>query len=57
MVPITQTHDTWHEEQIDELFGSLLGKGFENALGDELEGPTEGTGEHSTGELHGFRVF
>jgi len=57
MVPITQTHGTWHEEQIDELFGSLLGKGFENALGDELEGPTEGTGEHSTGELHGFRVF
>jgi len=28
MVPVPAT-GTWHEEQIDELFSSLLGKGFE----------------------------
>ncbi|KAG6335802.1 hypothetical protein ID866_3280 [Astraeus odoratus] len=31
MVPIP-AHNSWHEEQIDELFASLLGKGFENAM-------------------------
>lgn len=29
MVPVP-VHNGWHEEQIDELFASLLGKGFEN---------------------------
>jgi protein AATF/BFR2 len=27
MVPVP-VHGVWHEEQIDELFASLLGKGF-----------------------------
>jgi protein AATF/BFR2 len=31
MVPVP-AHNGWHEEQIDELFGSLLGKGFEDAM-------------------------
>lgn len=30
MVPVP-VHNGWHEEQIDELFASLLGKGFETA--------------------------
>lgn len=29
MVPVP-THGSWHEEQIDELFASLLGKGFDS---------------------------
>jgi protein AATF/BFR2 len=43
----------WHEEQIDELFGSLLGKGFQ-------DGDTPGQVEHpiqSPVDLAGFRVF
>lgn len=31
MVPVPLP-GIWHEEQIDELFASLLGKGFENVL-------------------------
>lgn len=31
MVPVP-VHNGWHEEQIDELFSSLLGKGFETAM-------------------------
>ncbi|KAG2141350.1 TRAUB-domain-containing protein [Suillus clintonianus] len=31
MVPVI-TQGSWHEEQIDELFASLLGKGFENSM-------------------------
>ncbi|KAI5995691.1 apoptosis-antagonizing transcription factor [Pisolithus albus] len=31
MVPIP-VHSGWHDEQIDELFASLLGKGFESAM-------------------------
>jgi protein AATF/BFR2 len=30
MVPVPLAAGAWHETQIDELFGSLLGKGFEN---------------------------
>ena len=31
----------WHEEQIDELFASLLGKGFEstNTVGMDVDDP------------------
>ena len=48
----------WHEEQIDELFASLLGKGFEG-LGTG-EDAADGEGEEM--ELNealkdGFRVF
>jgi protein AATF/BFR2 len=32
MVPVP-IQDIWHEEQIDELFASLLGKNFESAVG------------------------
>jgi protein AATF/BFR2 len=32
MVPVVG--GGWHEEQIDELFSSLLGKGFENSMVD-----------------------
>lgn len=53
---------SWHEEQIDELFSSLLGKGFENAMNaqvdaDSLPGQKEELGQLSTGVLEGFRVF
>ncbi|KAK7031375.1 sorting nexin-41 [Favolaschia claudopus] len=34
MVPVPVI-GMWHEEQIDELFSSLMGKGFEGALGPE----------------------
>jgi len=33
MVPVPSGAGAWHEEQIDELFASLLGKGFEYANG------------------------
>jgi protein AATF/BFR2 len=42
MVPVPVV-GAWHEEQIDELFASLLGKGF----GEEREDVTAG----------GFRLF
>lgn len=62
MVPIT-TQGSWHEEQIDELFASLLGKGFEHSI--------QGTDDHGVDKLedvsmqdqigaalkNGFRVF
>lgn len=32
MVPVS-VQGGWHEEQIDELFASLLGKGFESSAG------------------------
>ncbi|KAI6044207.1 apoptosis-antagonizing transcription factor [Pisolithus marmoratus] len=61
MVPIP-VHSGWHDEQMDELFASLLGKGFESAM--------QGVGEivNDGGELApqnqvdpaligGFRIF
>lgn len=57
MVPVL-TQGSWHEERIDELFASLLGKGFEGAM--------EEVGETADALLHeevdaalqgGFRVF
>jgi protein AATF/BFR2 len=60
MVPVP-AHGSWHEEQIDELFASLLGKGFGDTDGQgEIEGAekdseTEGRLEKSMNE--GFRVF
>jgi len=46
----------WHEEQIDELFASILGKGFENALphNDTLRQLDEEVDASLKG---GFRVF
>ena len=52
MVPVPM-EGSWHEEQIDELFASLLGKGFQSAMAEE-EGEEE---ETSPLQLDGFRVF
>lgn len=56
MVPVPAV-GAWHEEQVDELFASLLGKGFEGAL-DANDGYGE-AGQESLGEAlsSGFRVF
>jgi protein AATF/BFR2 len=56
MVPVP-VPGMWHEEQIDELFSSLMGRGFEGALGKEdnnleVDGPP--LGDVLKG---GFRVF
>jgi protein AATF/BFR2 len=51
MVPVPVV-GAWHDNQIDELFSSLLGKGFENAVvnSEEIQG-------HQSVGLAGFRVF
>ncbi|KAJ6624963.1 apoptosis antagonizing transcription factor-domain-containing protein [Mycena sp. CBHHK59/15] len=56
MVPVPVV-GMWHEEQIDELFSSLLGRGFEDALGKEED--SMGLDElPPLGEaLKGFKVF
>lgn len=46
MVPVPVV-GAWHEEQIDELFASLLGKGFGVSATEDGEDVTAG----------GFRVF
>lgn len=66
MVPVP-VQGNWHEEQIDELFASLLGKGFENAGGiygadmddDERDAEAEKRLEVELDETlkGGFRVF
>jgi protein AATF/BFR2 len=54
MVPVPVVGG-WHEEQIDELFSSLLGKGFENSVVDLNDEEHE---EQLAGALKGgFRVF
>jgi protein AATF/BFR2 len=54
MVPVAQ--GGWHEEQIDELFASLLGKGFEIAeVDDTVEKETERVLDEGLRE--GFQVF
>ena len=55
MVPVP-VRGTWHEEQIDELFASLLGKGFE---GDEPVLTTNGlqTGQTEIEITQSFRLF
>ncbi|KAJ7460611.1 apoptosis-antagonizing transcription factor [Mycena latifolia] len=56
MVPVP-VPGMWHEEQIDELFSSLMGRGFEGALGKEDSGM--GLDEPPLGDVlkGGFRVF
>ncbi|THU91507.1 TRAUB-domain-containing protein [Dendrothele bispora CBS 962.96] len=59
MAPVV-VRGTWHEEQIDELFASLLGKGFENAteqVESALSAPDIVSQEVPVGGLEGFRVF
>ncbi|KAF9526136.1 apoptosis-antagonizing transcription factor [Crepidotus variabilis] len=50
MVPVPVS-GAWHDEQIDELFSSLLGKGFENIPLNRQEPQSQDL------ELSGFRVF
>jgi len=52
MVPVPVTN-SWHDEQIDELFSSLLGKGFQD--GDIPEQEEQLT--QTPIDLAGFRVF
>ncbi|KAJ7132107.1 apoptosis-antagonizing transcription factor [Mycena epipterygia] len=56
MVPVP-VPGMWHEEQIDELFSSLMGRGFEGALGKEDE--SMGLDEPPSGDVlkGGFKVF
>lgn len=60
MVPVPTSRGAWHEEQIDELFSSLLGKGFE---GTAEPAPMVPNGHHQTLEssrvedLGGLRIF
>jgi protein AATF/BFR2 len=66
MVPVP-VQGRWHEEQIDELFGSLLGKGFENVWGVyglDMDGGEKDAGAEKKLEVEvdealkgGFRVF
>lgn len=60
MVPIPM-HNGWHDEQIDELFTSLLGKGFENAMRDVGEVVNDDTEslqvQVDVALTEGFRVF
>lgn len=56
MVPVPVS-GMWHEEQIDELFSSLMGRGFEGALGKEDD--NMGVDEPPLGDAlkSGFKVF
>lgn len=61
MVPIaprsTGNNTTWHEEQIDELFASLMGKGFgpsAQVVADEREPVVD---DAAGIPLNGLRVF
>ena len=57
MVPVL-AQGSWHEEQIDELFASLLGKGFESAMQEVGETADESLQEEVNAALQGgFRVF
>lgn len=42
----------WHDGQIDELFSSLLGKGFENVVQN-----SDSSSEIQNFDLSGFRIF
>ncbi|KAL1667889.1 apoptosis-antagonizing transcription factor [Schizophyllum commune] len=63
MVPIP-AYGGWHEEQVDELFASLLGRGYEGAMrevvGGGVVGGVDGEGKDRQKEaeaLQDFRVF
>lgn len=62
MPPVPAAHG-WHEEQIDELFSSLLGRGFED-VGPAPVSLSQGeglrdieSGSINADVLKGFRVF
>jgi protein AATF/BFR2 len=53
MVPVPLGAGAWHEAQIDELFASLLGKGYKMA-----ENDTDSPGKAvDASTLRGFRIF
>ena len=58
MVPVP-VRGAWHEEQIDELFASLLGKGFEGATVNGHAAATEGPEQEEVRKdvMNGFRLF
>ncbi|KIJ20772.1 hypothetical protein PAXINDRAFT_174212 [Paxillus involutus ATCC 200175] len=61
MVPVA-VQGSWHEEQIDELFASLLGKGFESAMQEVGEVATDDMETSLQEQVDaalkgGFRVF
>lgn len=53
MVPVPVSRGGWHEEQIDELFASLLGKGFEGAAQEELQKKRATAGTDVSGAANG----
>jgi protein AATF/BFR2 len=58
MVPVSFVRGGWHEEQIDELFASLLGKGVEG--GPERKDETRMVLEEkivADAVKAGFRIF
>jgi protein AATF/BFR2 len=54
MVPIHVAQGGWHEEQVDELFASLFGKGEGDGEGDGGDDGVLGNGVRVDAE---FRVF
>ncbi|EPQ56406.1 TRAUB-domain-containing protein [Gloeophyllum trabeum ATCC 11539] len=62
-VPMHAARGAWHEEQIDELFASLLGKGFEDAggmdgVGGDVDADRKKLEEEAERAVQeGFRVF
>ena len=56
----TSSIQTWHESQIDELFASILGKGFNTSNGNNVGTDTgeQSMDSHLEKALQGgFRVF
>ena len=58
MVPIPSAC-RWHEEQVDELFSSLLGKGFETAPAVMTSTSTSSNpfAQVAGGDLGGLRII
>jgi protein AATF/BFR2 len=56
MVPVPLPAGAWHETQIDELFASLLGKGFDNLEGDVGDIQHSGLSADALA-LSGFKIF
>jgi protein AATF/BFR2 len=56
MVPVPLPAGAWHEAQIDELFASLLGKGFDHPEGDVEDIRHSGLSADGLA-LSGFKIF
>lgn len=57
MVPVPVSRGAWQEEQVDELFSSLLGKGFEGAAQENAPIPRADAELAGLVGLGGLRVF